>query len=193
MEPPLFGAWPYRGQASRVKRRTPRRSVPKHRPKKRRRKKPGQRKKEVTPEGGLYKDTERAFLEEAKRRPYGPPPVFFFEPRGSYSATWRCRWQRIRCAFGFHVWGMGPASMERNKPADLILNADRFMPEACMFGSPFCRARRLTPLDRYPDWRTRWANRASDRSIARYKNKKTPRRSEGSEQQVSGSTPKPRV
>lgn len=86
-----------------------------------------------------------------------PAPFPFLEQRGSYAASWRCRWLRLTCALGLHIWGMGPFSMGRDKPADLIYAQGEFVPEFCSFGFPWCRARKLTPVDRFPDRGTRFS------------------------------------
>lgn len=101
------------------------------------------------------------------------PPPMFREPAGSYAASWRCRWQRVRCALGFHVWWLGPADRDGLVDGVRYDQPDDPVPEWCGGGSPWCQARRLVPRDRWPmlgvrfhHWRWcraswRWAKRQS--------------------------------
>lgn len=84
-------------------------------------------------------------------------PLIFFEPRGSYAASWRCRWDRVRCTLGFHRWWLGPA--DRDGLVDGKRYPDDLVPQWCGGGSPWCKARRVLTIEQYERW--------SDREVAR--------------------------
>ena len=95
-------------------------------------------------------------------------PLMFFEKRGSYGRKWRCRWRRVRCALGLHVWWLGPYDIGgtvggRPVPDDVI-------PEWCGGGSPWCKARRVVRREDWPTLGVRfsiWRRDRKDRKVRR--------------------------
>lgn len=78
----------------------------------------------------------------------GRGPRMFFEPRGSYAASWACRWRRVKCALGFHGWMMGPVTIEgkwKSEDGTVQPMPTSFRPYVCAFGWPWCRATKRVP------------------------------------------------